>query len=82
LELVNPRLVLKLSVSGTKSWYLSVHARRLIATDDRLRCCGASDCRRPLPAKLALVETVVDALVLPVMAGTLLALFDIPTAIL
>jgi len=81
LGLVKPRLLLKLSVSGRKSWYLSVHARRRIATDDRLRC-GASDSRRLLPAKLALVDgAVVEALV-PVVAATLLALFNIPTAML
>ena len=63
---VNDRLVLKWSVSGRKSWYLSVHAWRLSDIDDRLRC-GASDCRRtlPPPAKLALVGAVVGAAVPP-----------------
>jgi len=81
LELVNPRLVLKSSVSGTKSWYLSVHVSRLIATEDRLRC-GASDCRRPLLAILALVDAVVDVVVPAVAAEALPALFNTPTAVL
>jgi len=62
LELANPRPAPKSSVSGTKSWYLSVHAWRLSATDDRLRV-GASDCRRPRAAKLALVVVVVVVVV-------------------
>jgi len=80
LELVNERLVLKSSVSGTKSRYFSVQVRRLRATDDRLRI-GASDCRRPLLAMLALVDVVIGAAV-PLAADTLPALLNAPNAML